>query len=177
MVLVTPGVRPAGSDTGDQKRIMTPGRAIREGADYLVVGRPVTAAREPKAAAESIVDRNRRAAGATVIKSTEENDGQGLLGRTRRCEGRRRLQALRGRQCGDLQEVGRAFRRARRQIRERRKARARTRNVVIEFPDVETALACYHSPEYQANIKVREPHSIADIIIIEGYDGPQPADS
>jgi orotidine-5'-phosphate decarboxylase len=55
MVLVTPGVRPAGSDTGDQKRIMTPGRAIREGADYLVVGRPVTASREPKAAAESIV--------------------------------------------------------------------------------------------------------------------------
>jgi orotidine-5'-phosphate decarboxylase len=55
MVLVTPGVRPAGSDTGDQKRVMTPGRAVREGADYLVVGRPVTAASEPKAAAESIV--------------------------------------------------------------------------------------------------------------------------
>jgi uncharacterized protein (DUF1330 family) len=54
---------------------------------------------------------------------------------------------------------------------------ARTRNVVIEFPDVETARACYNSPEYQANIKVREPHSVADIIIIEGYDGPQPQDS
>jgi uncharacterized protein (DUF1330 family) len=46
--------------------------------------------------------------------------------------------------------------------------------VVIEFPDYETALACYHSPEYQANIKVRQPHSAADLIIIEGYDGPQP---
>lgn len=54
---------------------------------------------------------------------------------------------------------------------------ARTRNVVIEFPDIETARACYNSSEYQANIKVREPHSSADIIIIEGYDGPQPADS
>lgn len=50
---------------------------------------------------------------------------------------------------------------------------SRSRNVVIEFPDYETALACYRSAEYQANIKVRQPHSIADLIIIEGYDGPQ----
>src|SRR3954468_2644203 len=55
MCLVTPGIRPAGSDTGDQKRIMTPRRAIAEGADYLVVGRPVMAAVDPKAAAEAIV--------------------------------------------------------------------------------------------------------------------------
>jgi uncharacterized protein (DUF1330 family) len=51
---------------------------------------------------------------------------------------------------------------------------ARSRNVVIEFPDYASALACYNSPEYQANIKVRKPHSAADIVIIEGYDGPQP---
>jgi uncharacterized protein (DUF1330 family) len=51
---------------------------------------------------------------------------------------------------------------------------ARTRNVVIEFPDYAAALACYNSPEYQANIKVRQPHSSADIVIIEGYDGAQP---
>ncbi len=51
---------------------------------------------------------------------------------------------------------------------------ARTRNVVIEFADFATAKACYESPEYQANIKVRQPHSVADIVIIEGYDGPQP---
>ena len=51
---------------------------------------------------------------------------------------------------------------------------ARSRNVVIEFPDYASALACYRSPEYQANIKVRQPHSTADILIIEGYDGPQP---
>ena len=55
MVLVTPGIRPAGSATGDQKRIMTPARAIEAGADYLVVGRPVLEARDPKAAADSIV--------------------------------------------------------------------------------------------------------------------------
>jgi orotidine-5'-phosphate decarboxylase len=55
MCLVTPGVRPAGSDLGDQKRIMTPARAIAEGSDYLVVGRPVMEAADPKAAAEAIV--------------------------------------------------------------------------------------------------------------------------
>lgn len=51
---------------------------------------------------------------------------------------------------------------------------ARSRNVVIEFPDYAAARACYLSPEYQANIKVRQPHSVAEILIIEGYDGPQP---
>jgi orotidine-5'-phosphate decarboxylase len=55
MSLVTPGVRPAGSASGDQKRIMTPARAITAGADYLVVGRPVLEALDPKAAAEAIV--------------------------------------------------------------------------------------------------------------------------
>ena len=55
MVLVTPGIRPAGSATGDQKRIMTPARAIEAGADFLVVGRPVLEAGDPKAAADAIV--------------------------------------------------------------------------------------------------------------------------
>ena len=54
MCLVTPGIRPAGSAIGDQKRIMTPGRAIAAGADYLVVGRPIVEAANPKAAAEAI---------------------------------------------------------------------------------------------------------------------------
>jgi uncharacterized protein (DUF1330 family) len=51
---------------------------------------------------------------------------------------------------------------------------AYTRNVVIEFPDYDAALACYRSPEYQENLKKRLPHSTADFLIIEGYDGPQP---
>jgi orotidine-5'-phosphate decarboxylase len=51
---VTPGIRPAGSAPGDQKRIMTPARAIAAGSDYLVVGRPVLEADDPKAAAEAI---------------------------------------------------------------------------------------------------------------------------
>src|ERR1700738_1231962 len=55
MVLVTPGIRPAGTATGDQKRIMTPARAIAAGADYLVVGRPVMEAADPASAADAIV--------------------------------------------------------------------------------------------------------------------------
>ena len=51
---------------------------------------------------------------------------------------------------------------------------SRSRNVVIEFPDYAAAQACYRSPEYQANIKVREPHASVDLVIVEGYDGPQP---
>ena len=47
--LVTPGIRPAGSDAGDQKRIMTPERAVASGSDYLVVGRPITQAVDPVA--------------------------------------------------------------------------------------------------------------------------------
>jgi orotidine-5'-phosphate decarboxylase len=54
MSLVTPGIRPAGTLTGDQKRIMTPARAIAAGSDYLVVGRPVMEAADPRAAAEAI---------------------------------------------------------------------------------------------------------------------------
>jgi orotidine-5'-phosphate decarboxylase len=53
--LVTPGIRPAGTDAGDQKRIATPAAAIAAGADYLVVGRPIIAAADPKAAAAAIV--------------------------------------------------------------------------------------------------------------------------
>jgi orotidine-5'-phosphate decarboxylase len=55
MLIVTPGVRPTGANTGDQKRIATPGQAIADGADHLVVGRPVTQASAPRAAAETIL--------------------------------------------------------------------------------------------------------------------------
>jgi len=53
---------------------------------------------------------------------------------------------------------------------------SRARNVVLEFKDYATALACYNSPEYQAAIKLRTPHSVGDIVVVEGYDGPQPGD-
>jgi orotidine-5'-phosphate decarboxylase len=56
MMLVTPGIRPAGSEKGDQKRVMTPSDAIHAGVDYMVIGRPILAAENPKAAAEKIVE-------------------------------------------------------------------------------------------------------------------------
>jgi uncharacterized protein (DUF1330 family) len=52
--------------------------------------------------------------------------------------------------------------------------RLRLRHVVIEFNDYATALACYRSPEYQHLLELRQRHSAADLLIIEGYDGPQP---
>ncbi|MCC2104407.1 MAG: DUF1330 domain-containing protein [Hyphomicrobiales bacterium] len=52
--------------------------------------------------------------------------------------------------------------------------RLRSRHVVLEFDSYEKAVACYHSPEYQAAIKLRTPVSTGDIVIVEGYDGPQP---
>jgi len=55
IALVTPGIRPAGADVGDQKRVMTPTRANAAGADHLVVGRPILEAPDPKAAAAAIV--------------------------------------------------------------------------------------------------------------------------
>ena len=54
-LIVTPGVRPQGSDRGDQKRVATPAEAIRAGADHIVVGRPVWAAEDPRAAARNIL--------------------------------------------------------------------------------------------------------------------------
>ena len=51
---------------------------------------------------------------------------------------------------------------------------SKSRQVVIEFKDYETALACYRSPEYQAAMKLREAASAGDLVIAEGYDGPQP---
>jgi orotidine-5'-phosphate decarboxylase len=55
MIVVTPGIRPAGAASGDQKRVATPAIAISAGADYLVVGRPISTAADPRAAAASIV--------------------------------------------------------------------------------------------------------------------------
>jgi len=69
LVLVCPGIRPAGAAAGDQKRVATPAAAIDAGADYLVVGRPVIAASDPKAAAEAIV--------AEIAGATRKQASQG----------------------------------------------------------------------------------------------------
>jgi orotidine-5'-phosphate decarboxylase len=68
MLLITPGIRPEGAAAGDQKRVATPAEAIRNGADYLVVGRPVTQAPDPRAAAEAVV---KEIAGALIGSAAE----------------------------------------------------------------------------------------------------------
>jgi orotidine-5'-phosphate decarboxylase len=63
-LLVVPGIRPAGADRQDQKRVATPAHAVKSGADYLVVGRPITQAPDPAAAHRSILADARGAAGS-----------------------------------------------------------------------------------------------------------------
>lgn len=124
-------------------------------------------AADPKAAADAVV------AGIAREKVKGVEDGERLLDRACRCEQRRRLQAYAQANPAIFKKFGGKF-----IIRggkfEAPEGTSRSRNVVIEFPDYAAAHACYMSPEYQANIKVRQPHSVADILIIEGYDGPQP---
>jgi len=57
---------------------------------------------------------------------------------------------------------------------EAKEGTSRSRNVVLAFKDYETALACYNSAEYQRLVAIRSPHAVGDLVIIEGYDGPQP---
>ena len=54
---------------------------------------------------------------------------------------------------------------------------SRSRNIVIEFPSYESAVECWNSPEYQEALKLRVPVSTIDLVIIDGYEGPQPSDS
>ncbi len=50
----------------------------------------------------------------------------------------------------------------------------RSRNVIVEFPSYEAAVACYYSPAYQKAVAIRKPASSCDFVLVEGYDGPQP---
>jgi orotidine-5'-phosphate decarboxylase len=59
--VVTPGIRPTGADHGDQRRVVTPGQAIRNGSSHLVVARPIVKAEDPRAAAEAILEEMRAA--------------------------------------------------------------------------------------------------------------------
>ena len=162
MVLVTPGIRPAGAATGDQKRIMTPARAIAAGADYLVVGRPIMEAADPKAAAEAIQAEIKQALGMNNERNGRMRMAKGYWIARVDVHNDEGYKAYAAANPAIFKKFGGRF-----VVRggkfEAVEGESRSRNVVIEFPDYETALACYHSPEYQANIKVRQPHSIADL--------------
>ena len=83
MVLVTPGIRPAGADKGDQKRIMTPADAARAGSTYIVVGRPILQAADP-AVAGGAAARASRATPLTAGMSSPRRTSSGALRLTER---------------------------------------------------------------------------------------------
>ena len=157
MVLVTPGIRPAGAEQGDQKRIMTPAAAIAAGADYLVVGRPIVAAPDPKAAAEAIVA---EIAERSAIERRSTH-AEGLLDSASRRQQPGRLPGLPRRRpmpgtSASAPSCWRAAAAARWS-----KARCAARNVLREFNSFDEALAFYHGPDYSRAHPLREPHSVA----------------
>ncbi len=154
-LLVTPGIRPAGAETGDQKRIMTPAAAIAGGLG-LSRGRPPDHRRRRS---EGGGGSDRCGSRAGDEKAKGGSDGEGLLDRAGRCVQRRWLQALCRGQSRRSSRNSAAASSCAAASPKRSEGKARSRNVVIEFPDYATALACYNSPEYQANIKVRKPHA------------------
>ena len=171
MVLVTPGIRPAGAEAGDQKRIMTPAAAIAAGADYLVVGRPIVAAPDPKAAAEAIVAEiaARRRIGEETnmpkgywIPHLDVSNPEGFQAyRDAADAGARAASASKLLARGGRHEVVegklRGAQRAARVQLVRRGARLLSTGRTTRAP----------SP-------LRAPHSDCDFLIVEGYDGPQP---
>ena len=88
VLIVTPGIRPAGAEKQDQTRVVTPEAAIKAGADYLVVGRPITRAADPRAAAEAIVAEIEAATGELVTFAQRSRHG-------RACPGHPRISAVR----------------------------------------------------------------------------------
>ena len=169
MVLVTPGIRPAGADAGDQKRIMTPAAAIAAGADYLVVGRPVIAAPDPKAAAEAIVaeiaqrDCGRR----------RRTHAQGLLDPAPRCEQPGGLPGLSRRWRTPPQAFGRSCWRAAAATRWS-KARCAAATCCASSTPTTRRSACYRLARIPRAKPLREPARVCEFVIVEGYDGPQP---
>jgi uncharacterized protein (DUF1330 family) len=113
---------------------------------------------------------------ACVASRRGTSDGKGILGRDTRCQRLRGLQEY-------IAENQNAFRKfgaryvARGGMSEVVEGSGRSRIVVVEFKDYATALACYHSPEYAKAIAKRRSNAVADIIVVEGYDGPQPQDA
>ena len=182
LLLVTPGVRPAGAAAGDQKRVATPAAAIADGADYLVVGRPITQDPDPRAAADASSPRSPAAgltatfAAALAIRGPDASLAPQLreppmpkgyvVTRVDILDPEAYAKYAAAATKAIADHGGKALARGGRY--EALEGKARARNVVLEFDSYDAARRYFYSEQYQAARRLREGACEMEMVLVEG---------